>query len=741
MVFALGLWIPSGVPAGEIAGYVVDDTTGQPISGLDMNLYDAGWNYVNNNALTLAGNYRFYNVPAGTYYVRANPMYPYHYQHEYWNDAPDRASATPVTVTDTGEVTGIDFSLIEGWYIEGKVADVNGVTLGGIDINVYDLNWTKLDVDTETDAYGRYYIGGLPGGDYYVMANPIYMQPYVDQYFDGSAGPIHATPVTLVPPEDLTAITFTLDSGSYICGRVTDRDTGEPLPGIRVKAYNGNGSKMRIEDRTDADGYYILGAYRDGNYTVRIDPSYPDGYMDMFFPDAFRSEDAQPVMITAPKPTVDINIAAAAGSYVRGTLDSDSGDPLVDIKMKFYDRDAQYMELATTYTKADGTYLSGALKPGKYYVKAVPIYPQPWIDEYYPDAVEIENAETIDVALAGETTGIDLSLQPGAYLSGTITHAVGGYPLEDVDLDVYDGQWNWVDYSDHTSSHGDFLIGALPFGTYFLRADPSVNQGFVPQYYHLAFYRTAAVSIEISEGTNAEDLNFSLADGGFVSGRVVDAVSGHGLESIEIHLLNEDLEFLPLHSVITDAQGEYIAHGIPTGNYYALASNDDGDGYQAEYYPEAATAPGATKIAVLAGETIENIDFTLDPDPLPTATPSVTLGVELEMPGDMFHSGDLFYLNARVGNPGQAMTGIPLFVILDVYGDLFFWPGWIAGDNGWDYQTIDLDPGIRIIPVIPAFDWPVIDGSASDLRVYAGMTRPDFSRLLGDMDIITFGYE
>ena len=435
-------WVPA-VLSGEIAGYVTDAVTGQPISGLDMNLYDDQWNYVNINALTLAGTYRFYDVPAGAYYVRANPLYPYHYQHEYWNDAPDRASATPVTVTETGEVTGIDFALIEGWYIEGKITDINGVTLGGIDINVYDMEWNQLDVDTETDEYGRYYIGGLPGGDYYVMANPVYMQPYVDQYFDGSAGPVHATPVTLVPPNDLTAITFILENGSYIRGRVTDRDTGSPLSNIRVKAYNSGGSKMRLEGRSDGDGYFTLGAYRDGDYFVRIDPSYPSGYMDMYYPDAHRMADAQTVPVSAPKPTYAIDFSAFAGSYIRGVLTSDTGGVLPDIKVKFYDRDAAYMELATTYSSGDGSYLSGALKPGKYYVKAVPIYPQPWIDVYYPEAIEIENAETVDVALAGETTGIDIALDPGGYLSGTITHAAGGLPLLDVDLDVYDGDWNW----------------------------------------------------------------------------------------------------------------------------------------------------------------------------------------------------------------------------------------------------------------------------------------------------------
>ncbi|MBN1295796.1 carboxypeptidase regulatory-like domain-containing protein [bacterium] len=728
------------VRAGDIEGYVIDAVSGQPISGLDMNVYDADWQFVDNNALTLNGYYRFYNLPAGSYYVRANPGYPYHYQHQYWQNAPDRAAAVPVMVPETGVVSGIDFALETGWYIEGKITTTGGIVLADIDINVYDAGWTLLDVDTESDEYGRYYIGGLPGGDYYVMANPVYMQPYVDQYFDLSAGPLHATLVTLIPPDDLFGISFTLDDGTYICGQVTDRDTGALLAGMNVKAYDAQGRKMRLESRTDADGRYTLGAYRSGSYFVRVDPSYPDGYMDTYYPDVFRMVDALPVAVDGPKPVFGIDIAVPAGSYIRGCLTTRQGDALQDIKMSFYDRDRMQMELATSYSSATGDYLSGALKPGRYYVKAVPIYPQPWIDIFYPDAVEIEDAETVSVALAGETTGIDLALDPGVYLSGTITHATGGEPLAGVDMDIYNESWGWVDYSDHTDASGLFLIGALPFGRYYVRADPSRSLGYIPQYFDRAFYRSDAVCVDVSDGTSAEQLDFVLDDGGQITGRIVDAMTGDPLSGIGVHLLNSDRVVLPLHSVQSDDKGDYIVHGVPSGSFIVVASMDHGDGYREEYFSEAAAIDAAIPVAMTAPGTVPGIDFTLDPEPIPTATPAVTLGVQIELPSDVIHPGDLFYLNVRAGNPGQALPNVPLFVILDVYGDLFFWPGWVSGDTGWDFAAIDLKTGIQIIPVIPPFTWPDISGSAGGLMFYAGMTRSDFSRLLGDMDMVSFGY-
>lgn len=737
-----GLIFSTGSYAGDLTGTVTDLAGGQAIVGLDMNIYDSNWAYLEINAITAAGGiYRFSDLDPGEYYVRANPKYPFHYQHQYWQNSPDRAGAIPVTVPATGEVTGIDFALIDGCYILGKISESSsGTILSGISVRVYDTEWTRMDIVTESDQYGRYYAGGLPGGDYFVMAAPSYPQPYVDQYFDHSAGPIHAVAATLVPPNDLLGVSFDLESGNYILGQITDKDTGMSIKGIRVKGYNNNGSVMRIDDRTDDEGRYILGAYREGDYYVRADPSYPNGYMDQYYPDAFTMDMAQMVSVSLPKPHFDVNLALSAGSYMRGTVTSLDSLPLEGIKIKFYDRNWNYLELATTYTKPDGTYLSGALKPGMYYTKAVPVYPQPWIDEYYPDAVEQDDAEQIPMALAGETTGIDLMLQPGGYLTGTIIHASHTDPLDDIDLDVYDSNWSWVSYSAHSRSNGEFVLGALPFGSYYLQTDPTLGQGFVPLFFNNVFMPDAAELIVLSAGQNAEHLDFALTDGGFVAGTVVDADSGLPVENIEITVLTESETVIPIHRVVTDTTGNYIAHGIPGGVYYIAAAADPDDDYMTQYYQHSSTIADASPITVTPLQTQSGIDFQLFLDPKPTATPAITLGVQLEMPSDMFRYKDLFYLNARIANPGQSMTGIPLFIILDIAGEMFFWPSWRGMEDGFDYQVIDVENGVRILPVLPAFEWPKINGTMADLHFYGGMTRSDFSRLLGDMDIITFGY-
>jgi len=125
--------------------------------------------------------------------------------------------------------------------------------------------------------------------------------------------------------------------------------------------------------------------------------------------------------------------------------------------------------------------------------------------------------------------------------------------------------------------------------------------------------------------------------------------------------------------------------------------------------------------------------------PTPTPTPTSgcdTLGVTIEMPSDDYGPGDPCYLKVHICNPGDNLGGTPLFVILDVYGDLFFAPAF----NEFDYYSINLLSGTQIKTVLSEFPWPSGAGTATGLWWYAGMTDPQISTLQGDMDTFDFGW-
>ncbi|MBN1297942.1 hypothetical protein JXA80_14285 [bacterium] len=116
-------------------------------------------------------------------------------------------------------------------------------------------------------------------------------------------------------------------------------------------------------------------------------------------------------------------------------------------------------------------------------------------------------------------------------------------------------------------------------------------------------------------------------------------------------------------------------------------------------------------------------------------------GTDLRMSTTMLHPGETCWCNAIVYNPGLLVEGtdIPLFVILDVFGELFMAPDF----NAFSYYTVfDLQVAEeQTFVVLPPFTWPTIIGSVDGLYWYAGMTNPEMTALFGDMDMITFGWE
>ncbi len=127
--------------------------------------------------------------------------------------------------------------------------------------------------------------------------------------------------------------------------------------------------------------------------------------------------------------------------------------------------------------------------------------------------------------------------------------------------------------------------------------------------------------------------------------------------------------------------------------------------------------------------------------PIPTETPTPhckTLGCTIEMPSKMFRAGDTCFCNVIVCNPeNDVFTNVPFFMILDVYGLLFFAPEF----NDFSYYLEDIHPGETVFQIIPSFPWPDSVGEATGLMFYAGMTNESISELFGEIDIWEFGWE
>ena len=142
--------------------------------------------------------------------------------------------------------------------------------------------------------------------------------------------------------------------------------------------------------------------------------------------------------------------------------------------------------------------------------------------------------------------------------------------------------------------------------------------------------------------------------------------------------------------------------------------------------PPGTSPPSPTRTATL---TPRATSTPINPDATAAATVTpAPLAVELRMPATFIAPGDTVWMALDVVNPRRInLTGLPLFVLLDIHGEVFFGPSW---GQGIDMYSLPVDGARQFtIDIIPAFAWPegISSGSATAL---AAITDPGITELL-----------
>ena len=107
------------------------------------------------------------------------------------------------------------------------------------------------------------------------------------------------------------------------------------------------------------------------------------------------------------------------------------------------------------------------------------------------------------------------------------------------------------------------------------------------------------------------------------------------------------------------------------------------------------------------------------------------------MPSEHYNPGHPCYCDVLICNPSpNTYPAVPVFVVLDVYGEYYFAPEF----SDFDYYLRDITPGESLINVLTEFEWPDGAGSASGIRFHAAMTDQAMSELFGAMDTFEFGW-
>jgi 5-hydroxyisourate hydrolase-like protein (transthyretin family) len=596
------------VAGARIQGAITDATTHQPLSGVAVNVLDADGTQAGWGATDDTGRYTVSGLPAGTYRVEFAPGDNRH-AFSYYNGRQTLASADPVRVTAASTVTGIDAGLGLGGAISGTATD-SALHAPAAGVQVYALGADQSIVGwATTGADGSYQLGGLAAGSYRVEFTTNYDTgvTYDDTYYPGGSTFAAGTAVAVRLGQTTAGIDQALQGGARVTGTVTDQQTHRPLAGIAVSAGSiyAAGAHQAV---TAADGTYAIGGLPPGPYEVSF--SAPDGaHASQYYSGATSYQGATQVTLTTGTTTTGIDAALAPGGQVTGTVtDAATHGAVAGARVTVFDQNDAVLTSVTT--AADGTYAVIGLPAGTLRVGFAAPSGSDDQPQFDGGAATLDAAPGLTLAAGGALHSTDAALAAGTAISGTVTSAGGG-ALSEAQVLLYDASGSYLQ-STSTGDDGTYAFHGLGAATYHVAFSAAGRLG---QFYSGAQSLSTATDVKPSARHPAQHVDAQLADGGAVSGTVVDAALGSPLGDVPVTAYDATSGAV-VGTTTTDRVGRYTIAGLASGQLrIGFAGGYTGFGspamYVSAYYPAAATLTAGTTVAVTAGRTTTRIDGAL----------------------------------------------------------------------------------------------------------------------------------
>nr|HPQ42345.1 carboxypeptidase-like regulatory domain-containing protein [bacterium] len=239
-------------------------------------------------------------------------------------------------------------------------------------------------------------------------------------------------------------------------------------------------------------------------------------------------------------------------------------------------------------------------------------------------------------------------------------------------------------------------------------------------------------------GGDIPGVDFVLDPGSTVQGAVSLSRNGDPFPGTAIVMFSEDGREQPLHSVETDSDGSYLAFGIPAGIYCIQADAPWGCGARDVFFPDAFEFSAAQPIQVGTATSVTGIDMALPEG-------NFDLNIALRMPRRWVDPGEVFGLTMTVDNDGPLLTDLPVFLLLDIQGAIYFWPSWSLWSppeaTGLDFMAASLPEAASEIVILPEFIWPQLGFDMDGLRFIGAITNWSMTDLASDVEIEEWSFD
>jgi hypothetical protein len=561
-----------------------------------------------------SGAFSFTNLPAGTYTLTAARAA--WVTTAYQSKTPGRGSGVPISLAPGQQLTGITLTILRGSVIAGTVRDVNGrpaPDLEMVALAVQSLGGRRkitpvLQISARTDQRGDYRFFGLAPGEYLVRAQP------TPRFGNGDLRPTTASEIEWARQ----AAAQQANAGAGVAVDVAD------APGVgRPVAYSAT--------------YFPGTADVSAAQVVTVGPG-----------EERTSVDFSTVLV--PVASISGRVTGPDGNPPRGTnvalqpIANGGGASVIDTLIGLA------LNSGNVRVGADGRLAGSGIAPGRYRLlvrgspggastdmqelrPAIPAAAGAMATMFGPTGPTLTLWATTELEIDGhDITGLDLRLQPGQSISGTVTFE-GEDPNNPVDASGVSVALNSMSTDSRTAL--EMLAGFLQTSGGRAKKDRTFSvTGLVPDTYRTSFTAPggmpalfgganpsgwvlksamldgrdlADVPLQIRAGENIKGIVVTFTKvSGEISGRVQDA-AGQPVAGFPIVVFPSDraLWISGSRRIVTAkpaSDGRYRISGLAPGEYYlcALTDLDPNDLYDPAFLDQIVS--GAFKLSLAEGE-------------------------------------------------------------------------------------------------------------------------------------------
>lgn len=476
---------------GTLSGSILSAVDGEPPPYADLWIYNDSGQRVADLSVNLQGRFQT-SLEAGTYYLLARGT---GYVNELWPGIPceescDVTAGTPIVVINESEHNDLDFVLdrIPSLTVELLDFDTGNPITDYNDLRLYDAQGNFV---TRLTGYGyRFSFQNLEPGRYHLvsMGDPgdgnypiTYWENSTCAFIDfAERCPVtDSTPIEFAADTPMT-IQFRIRAGAQLRGTLEDKNTGEQLLGT-VSLYDAFGDFV---DSDYINGHWTLQGLAPGTYflTGRSD-AYTSGLLGGIVCGTAGCDplEGTPVAVGLGGTVEGLTIALTPYGRARGTVsDATTSAPIEGARVVLYSVDSY--GVYGTDTDANGQYTIESIRSGLYSLYTVS--PE-HIDAVYGGTICEETScsgapgTEFEITL-DSITAIDVEMEPGPGITGTLTATAKGIPISNAGVDLWDMDGDYV-ASGITNSAGFYRILGLDPGHYYVSTDNS--NGYVDAVY------------------------------------------------------------------------------------------------------------------------------------------------------------------------------------------------------------------------------------------------------------------